>query len=173
MPNPEQRKRTLSIIVAVSENGVIGRGGTLPWRLPADLKYFRRVTTGHAVVMGRKNFEDIGRPLPDRRNIVLTRDSGFRAEGCLVARSIEQAITLAGDDPEIFFIGGAELYTQILPRADRLYLTRVHASIEGDTYFPEFSSDDWIRITRERRDADADNPYDLSFDVFERRPTPS
>lgn len=162
------RTHRLSIIAAIAENGIIGKDGTLPWHLPADLKYFRRVTSGHTVIMGRKNYEDIGRPLPNRVNIVLSQDAGFRAQGCLVASSIEQAIALAGDESEIFFIGGAQVYEQILPRAHRLYLSRIHGRIEGDTYFPKFDERAWQRTTHDLRPADQDNPYAISFDVYER-----
>jgi dihydrofolate reductase len=163
---------TISLIAAVSSNGVIGRAGTLPWRLPADLKYFRRITTGHTIVMGRKNYEDIGRPLPDRNNVVLTRDPDFSAPGCSVVHSLDEALACAGTDPEIFFIGGAELYRQILPHADRLYLTRVLATIEGDTYFPDFDESEWELVRSEPRQADDANPYPVSFDVLERRRNP-
>lgn len=168
MSDTVQRQCTLSIIAAVANNGIIGKDGTLPWHLPADLKYFRRVTTGHAIIMGRKNYQDIGRPLPNRVNIVLTRDTTFRAQGCLVAHSIEKAISLAGNDPEIFFIGGARVYEQVLPRADRLYLTRIHGSISGDTRFPQYDEDEWTRVSHEHHAADEENPYPISFDVFER-----
>jgi dihydrofolate reductase len=166
-----RRTHLLSVIAAVAENGIIGKDGTLPWHLPADLKYFRRVTTGHTIVMGRRNYEDIGRPLPNRVNIVLSRDHGFRAEGCMVANSIEEAISLAGDESEIFFIGGARLYEQILPRADRLYLSRIHGDIDGDTRFPDYNESAWTRIAHELRPADPDNPYPISFEVYERSST--
>jgi dihydrofolate reductase len=166
--DPMSHTCRLSIIAAIAENGIIGKDGTLPWHLPADLKYFRQVTSGHTVIMGRKNYEDIGRPLPNRVNIVLSRDGNFRAEGCLSANSIEQAISLAGDESEIFFIGGARVYEQILPHADRLYLSKIHGNIEGDTHFPKFDEREWKRVAHDLRPADHDNPYAISFDVYER-----
>jgi len=127
----------ISIIAAVAENRAIGIHNRLPWHLPADLKYFRNKTLGHHVIMGRKNYQSIGKPLPQRTNIVITRDPGFDAPGCVVVNSIDAALAAADGDPEVFIIGGAGIYAQSLPFADRLYLTLVHHSFEGDTYFPE------------------------------------
>lgn len=158
----------ISIIAALAENRVIGVNNTLPWRLPNDLKHFRRLTTGHAIVMGRKNHESIGKPLPERTNIVVTRNRDYRANGCLIAHSLDEALTLAKDDPEIFVIGGAEIYREALPHADRLYLTQVHADIHGDTFFPEIKSDDWKETARERHAADDKHAYAYSFVVLER-----
>lgn len=159
----------VSLIAALAENRVIGRNNTLPWRLPADLKRFRRLTTDHPIILGRKNYESIGRPLPNRTNIVVTRDRNYRAPGCTVVDSLEAAFAAAGSVTEIFVIGGAELYTQTLARADRLYLTYVHAPIAGDTLFPEFALDDWIEIERERHEADAEHAYAYSFVTYDRR----
>lgn len=158
----------ISIIAALAENRVIGVNNTLPWRLPNDLKHFRRLTTGHAIVMGRKNYESIGKPLPERTNIVVTRNSGYRADGCLVAHSLDEALALAGNDPEIFVIGGAEIYREALARAGRLYLTQVHAHVDGDTFFPEIEPNDWKETARERHEADEKHAYAYSFVVFER-----
>jgi dihydrofolate reductase len=169
MNHSRNRIPRISLIAAVSTNGVIGRDGTLPWRLPADLKYFRQVTSGHTIVMGRKNYEDIGRPLPERNNIILSRRPGFSAPGCTVVHTLDDAIACARDDSEVFFIGGAEVYRQMLPRADRLYLTRVQASVKGDTYFPDFDENEWELIRSDPREADEANPYALSFDILERR----
>jgi len=158
----------ISIIAALAENRVIGVNNTLPWHLPNDLKHFRRLTTGHAIIMGRKNYESIGKPLPERTNIVVTRNRDYRVDGCLIAHSLDEALRLAGDDPEIFVIGGAEIYREALPRADRLYLTQVHAPIDGDTLFPEINRNDWKETAREPHAADDKHVYAYSFVVFER-----
>ncbi len=158
----------ISIIAALAENRVIGINNTLPWRLPNDLKHFRRLTTGHAIVMGRKNYESIGKPLPERTNIVITRQSGYEAPGCLVAHSLDEALKMASDDTEVFVIGGAEIYQQTLTRADRLYLTLVHDTVAGDTYFPAVDSNDWREISRERHERDERHAYAYSFVVLER-----
>lgn len=152
----------------MAENRVIGIQNTLPWRLPADLRHFRQLTTGHHVIMGRRNYESIGKPLPDRHNIVLTRNPAYRAPGCQVKDSLDAALQDIQNDPEIFIIGGAEIYRQALGLADRIYLTLVHAEINGDTYFPEFDRHDWKEITRTRKEADERNPYAYSFVTYDR-----
>lgn len=152
----------------MAENRVIGVNNTLPWRLPADLKHFRKLTTGHHVIMGRRNHESIGKPLPERTNVVITRNPNYRATGCLVAHSFEEALAIANGDPEIFVIGGAEIYRQALDGADRLYLTLVHAHIEGDTYFPELNGNHWLEVERERHEADDRNPYAYTFLTYAR-----
>lgn len=152
----------------MAENRVIGIHNTLPWRLPADLRHFRQLTTGHHVIMGRRNYESIGKPLPDRHNIILTRNPSYRAPGCQVKNSLGEALQDIQNDPEIFIIGGAEIYRQALGLADRLYLTLVHAEINGDTYFPEFDRRDWKEITRTRNEADERNPYAYSFVTYDR-----
>src|SRR5690606_3178604 len=133
-------------------NGVIGRDNALPWRLPADLKRFRRITIGHPIVMGRRSYEAIGRPLPGRTNIVVTRRADYTAPGCTVVHSLEEALARAAASPEAFVIGGAQLYAEALPRAYRLYLTRVHAEIPGDTLFPAVDWASWREIERERHE---------------------
>lgn len=158
----------ISLIAAVAENGVIGRAGALPWRLPADLKRFRALTLGHPVVMGRRTHKSLGRPLPGRTNIVVTRAVEYDAPGCRVAHSIEDALAIAGDDPEIFIIGGADLYAQTLTRVQRMHLTRVHATVSGDTRFPEFDTSAWREIARERHEADALHAHAFSFITLER-----
>jgi len=164
----------LSIVVAVAENGVIGRDNALPWRLPEDLKYFKKITMGHPVIMGRKTFDSIGSPLPGRANIVVTRQPDWRVEGVLVAHNLESAIDMAKMDAEVnnvsqvMLIGGADLYTQGLIRCARLYLTEVHASVEGNAYFPKFDRDEWKEISRLSFAADDVNPYPYSFVVLER-----
>lgn len=153
----------------MAENRVIGVDNTLPWRLPADLKHFRRLTSGHPVIMGRRNFESIGKPLPERDNIVVTRNPDYRAPGCVVTHSLEEALTAAQNDAEIFIIGGADIYRQALSRADRLYLTLVHADVPGDTYFPEFDPAQWHETRRERHAADEKNAYAYTFLTYDRK----
>jgi dihydrofolate reductase len=164
------QKPTVSAIVAMAENRVIGFNNTLPWQLPADLKHFKTITSGHPVIMGRKTFASIGRPLPNRTNIILTRDHAFSAPDCLIATEAATALALAknADPEEIFVIGGAEIYKQMLPQVDRVYLTVVHQVFEGDTYFPALSSDEWKEISSERFQADDKNPHEYSFIVLER-----
>ena len=157
----------LCIISAVSENGVIGRDGKLPWHLSADLKRFRKLTTGHTLIMGRKTYDSIGRPLPQRRSIVLSRRNGFHADGIEVVRTFEEALESAADDLR-FVIGGAALYRLALPIADRLHLTIVHASIEGDVRFPDFDRSQWNVAEDERHEADENNPYPYSFQRYDR-----
>ena len=159
----------ISIIVAMAENRVIGVNNTLPWRLPADLRHFRHVTTGHHVIMGRRNYESIGRPLPDRTNIVITRNPAYQAPGCRVKHSLADALRDIQDDPEVFIIGGAEIYRQAIGGADRIYLTLVHADISGDTFFPEFDVREWRETSRARHEADEKNPYAYSFVTYDRK----
>ena len=158
----------VSIIAAMAENRVIGINNTLPWRLPADLKHFRQLTTGHHVIMGRRNYESIGKPLPDRTNIVVTRNPAYQAPGCVIRHSLEAALRDTGGDPEVFIIGGAEIYRLALDRADRVYLTLVHANIEGDIRFPEFDPQDWKEVSRARHEADEKNPHSFSFITYDR-----
>jgi len=159
----------VTIIAAMSENRVIGRAGSLPWRLPADLKRFKSLTVGHTVIMGRKTFESIGRPLPDRRSIVVTRNPQYRAEGVLVVLCLEDALQQVADDEQVFIIGGGELYRHALPVADRLELTIVHAEVEGDTSFPELDMKDWKLIGEEHHEADDRHAYPFTFQTYERR----
>ncbi len=163
----------ISIIVAMSENGVIGRDGDLPWRLSADLKRFKKLTLGHVLIMGRKTFESIGRPLPKRRSLVLSRDPAYRAPGVEVAASLEQALALAAAETEVFVAGGAAVFAEALPLTDRLYLTRVHAEVEGDVFFPEVDLESWRLVSAERHEADDQHAYPFSFLVYhQRRPAP-
>lgn len=159
----------ISLIAALDENGVIGDGGQIPWRLPADLRYFKRVTMGKPLIMGRKTHESIGRPLPGRKNIVLTRNRDYEAPGCTVVHSMEEALAAAGDAKEVMVAGGGEVYGQFLPRADRLYLTFVGAAVEGDTRFPPFDPQQWRLVFEEGHPAGDDNPFPYRFTVFERR----
>ena len=159
----------VSIIAAVADNGVIGRDGGLPWHLPADLKHFKKLTTGHHMVMGRRTWDSIGcRPLPGRPTIVVSRDPAFVAEGARVARSVDQALELAAGADEVFIAGGQAIYREALPVADRVYLTRVHARFEGDTFFPGFDASGWRVVVEERHEADEKNPHAHTFLVYER-----
>jgi len=164
-----------ALVVAVSENGVIGRDGDLPWRLPADLARFKRLTMGHAMIMGRKTFDAIGRPLPGRVSIVLTRDRAWRAihDEVIAAESLDNALDYArqtegvASDPALV-IGGGEVYRLALPRADRVYLTRVHARVEGDATFPELDPGEWRLTSAEEHPADEKNEHACTFEVWDR-----
>ena len=166
------QERKITLIAAVAQNGVIGIANRLPWHLPADLRHFRTLTQGHAIIMGRRNYESIGRPLPDRENIVITHNPNYTAPGCRVVHSLAQAIEIAGG-AEVFVIGGAEIYRQTLAIADRLVITEVHADVPGDVAFPAFSTSDWREIARERHDRDERHLHDFSFVTYERRTTDS
>lgn len=160
----------LSIIVAVSQNGVIGREGDLPWRLSADLQRFKRLTMGHPILMGRKTYESIGRPLPGRTSIVLTRQRNYAAApGVLVASTLDEALQLCGEAEQAFIIGGEQLYQMALPMAERVYLTRVDADVAGDARFPQLDPGDWVEIESEQFDVDAKNDFPTTFKVLERR----
>lgn len=158
----------ISLIVAAAENGVIGRQGDLPWRLPDDLRRFKAITMGKPVVMGRKTWESIGRPLPGRRNIVITRQPRYVAEGCDVVSSADAVLEAAGDAGEIMIIGGSEIYRFFLGRAERIYLTRVHAEIEGDARFTLPDGAGWRLVSDERHAADGRNEFDYSFRRYDR-----
>jgi dihydrofolate reductase len=160
----------VSIIAAQAENGIIGRAGQLPWRLKADLQRFKKLTMGHTVIMGRKTWESIGRPLPGRRMIVVSRQLGYQAEGVEVVTNLDDALALAqaAGEEEAFVIGGAEIYRLALPKAERLYITLVLAEVAGDTTFPEVDWETWARIESESHDADSDNEYPTLFYTFER-----
>jgi len=147
---------------------VIGAGGDLPWHLPDDLKRFKALTMGKPIVMGRKTYESIGRPLPGRQNIVITRQAGYVADGCDVVDSPEAAIEAAGDVAEIMIIGGSHIYDAFLPRAGRIYLTRVHAEVDGDAFLPELRENVWHADSTESHAADDDNDYDTEFVVLDR-----
>ena len=164
----------LALIWAMARNRVIGRANTLPWRLPADLAHFKALTTGHPVLMGRRTFESLGRPLPHRTNIVISSTPGYAPSGCLVARNLEQALQLGRQhcppsDATLFVIGGENLYTQTLPLADRLYITLVDADIDGDAWFPEFDWREWREVERRSQPADDKNPYGYTFVTLDRK----
>jgi len=158
----------IAIVVAMADNRVIGRDNRLPWHLPADLRHFKQVTVGKPVLMGRKTHESIGRPLPERTNIVVTRDRSYQAPGCIVVHSIENALKAAGDREEVMVIGGTDFYRQLLPKADRLYLTRVHAEFEGDARFPELDEREWREVERTDCAPDENNNWPYSFIRLER-----
>ena len=159
-----------SIVVAVARNGVIGRDNALPWRLPADMAHFKKVTMGHPIVMGRRTYESIGKPLPGRKNIVVTRNRGFDAPGCTVVTSLDEAWRAAGDADEVCVIGGTTLFEETLPVADVIHLTEVEADVEGDTYFPPFDRRDWNVKEVARHPADERNAYPTRILELERRP---
>ncbi len=165
----------VSLIAAMSENRVIGRGNRVPWHLPDDLKRFKRRTLGHHLIMGRKTFDSIGKPLPQRTSIVITRRGDYRPDGVLVAHSIDEALHLAEGDDEVFVAGGEEIYRLALDRADRIYLTIGHALIEGDASFPPFDPGAWTLIEDERHEADDRHDYAFSIRTYERptRATPA
>ena len=157
----------LNLIVAVAHHNVIGMAGKMPWHLPAELAYFKRITMGHPIIMGRKTFDSIGRPLPGRRNIVVTANQAWRRDGVEVAGNIEAALSMV-EGSSAFVIGGATLYAAALPVADRVYLTALDATLEGDTFFPDLTPEKWREVSRERRAQDDKNAYDVDFVVFER-----
>jgi|SRR5271170_420586 dihydrofolate reductase len=162
----------VSLIVAMAQNGVIGRDNALPWRLPEDLKRFKAFTLGKSILMGRKTYESIGRPLPGRANLVLTRDRKWIAAGVTVVHSVEQALTQTGPGKELVAIGGAEIYRLVLPFARRIYLTHVHADVPGDTFFPDFDSTQWADVECRAYPADQEHAFPLTFVTLERRTTP-
>jgi len=168
------RDARIVLVVAVAENGVIGRGSGLPWKLSSDLKFFRAVTMNKPLIMGRKTFESIGKPLDDRDNIVITRNAAFEAAGILVAANFEEALEIAQEKArtrgvdEISVIGGAQIYELALPKADRIYLSEIHASPDGDTFFPKIDSAQWRETSRERHSAGPRDSADYSFVVLDR-----
>lgn len=157
----------ISLIVAMDRKRLIGRDGDLPWRLPNDLRHFKRLTVGKTVLMGRRTWVSLGRPLPERENWVLTRDRSFAAPGCRVFHALGDALAAHGGG-ELMVIGGAELYRQTLPQADRIYLTEVDAELSGDTYFPELDPGQWRELSAEPHPADERHPYAYCFKLLER-----
>ncbi len=164
---------TISLIAAITENRVIGRNNDLPWHLPDDMKYFMQTTKEHYVIMGRRNYDSIPekfRPLPNRTNIVVTRQKNFKAENCSIVHSIEEGLQLAvkADQKEVFIIGGAEIYAKGLPKANRMYLTEIHGTLEGDTYFPEFDKNQWKEVSRKHHPTDDRHVFAFDFVVYEK-----
>lgn len=158
----------ISLIFAMDQNQLIGNNNGLPWRLPADLRYFKQVTGGKIVIMGRKTFESIGKPLPNRTNWILTRDSSFQPEGGKTFASVEEVLAALPPEEEVFVIGGAEVYARFLPVADRLYITRIDHAFAGDAYFPPIDWSEWELFKREEGTVDAQNPYRHTFEVWQR-----
>jgi dihydrofolate reductase len=163
----------VTLILARARNGVIGARGGLPWRLPEDLAFFKRTTMGHPIVMGRKTWESIGRPLPGRRSIVVTRDRGFAAAGAEVVHGLDEAIARCADADEIFVIGGAQLYAEALPRADRLLLTEIDAEFDGDTFLPAPSPDQWTEADRAHHPPAGARSFAFDFVDYRRRANPA
>ncbi len=160
----------LSLLVAVSLNHVIGIHNQLPWHLPADLKYFKKLTTGHTILMGRKTYDSIGKPLPNRENVVITHSKDFYADGAVVKNSIEDAIEYCKDKEEVFVIGGEIIFNQMMSLADTLYLTRVHTIIEnGDAFFQEPGSDEWELVASDFHEKDDKNKFDYTFETYKRK----
>jgi len=165
---------TISIIAAVSDNNVIGRDNRIPWRQSTDLKRLKKLTMGHHFLMGRKTFESVDGPLPGRTIVVITHDPGYHADGALVAPSLERALDMSQIDDEIFIGGGSQIFELALRVADRMYLTRVHGEVEGDTFFPEFDDvTEWELVDAEHCDADEKNQYHYSFITYERAAKPA
>jgi dihydrofolate reductase len=159
---------SVSLIVAMARNRTIGIDNTLPWRCPEDLKHFKALTMGHHMIMGRKTFDSIGKPLPGRTTVVVTRNPDLKIEGCLIAHSLEQAIAACAGDNEIFIVGGAELYAQALPLVDTLYITEIQQDISGDAHFPEFDKKNWKTISREIRSQEIPQPLEYHFVSYHR-----
>ncbi|HZY39362.1 MAG TPA: dihydrofolate reductase [Mucilaginibacter sp.] len=158
----------ISQIAAMSDNRVIGKDNRLLWHMPNDLKHFKNTTSGHTVIMGRKTFDSVGKPLPKRRNIIITRQN-ITIEGCEVVHSIEAALALSKGEAEVFIVGGAEIYKQALRLTNRIYLTIIHHHFDGDSFFPELSKNDWKEVSHENHPADEKNAFPYSFVTFDRR----
>ena len=159
----------LSIIVAMAQNRTIGINNTLPWRCPEDLKHFKALTMGHHMIMGRKTFDSIGKPLPGRTTVVVTRNQGLKIEGCIIAHSLEDAIDACAGDEQIFIVGGAELYAEALPSTGTLYITEIQQEVEGDAHFPEFDKTAWLEVAREERQQETPQPLEYHFVTYRRK----
>ncbi|WP_153462684.1 dihydrofolate reductase [Sediminibacillus terrae] len=160
----------ISLLYAMDRNRVIGYQNDLPWRLPNDLKFFKQMTTGNTIIMGRKTFTSMGGPLPNRENVILTKDRSFQADGCLILHSVEEILTWSEKEPEIelFVIGGSEIFRQILPFADRMYMTFIDETFPGDTFFPAYDERDWKLSKKVQGERNERNPYDYYFLQFDR-----
>lgn len=159
----------ISLIAAIGKNRIIGNKNALPWSLPADMKHFKELTAGKPVIMGRKTFESIGKPLPNRTNIIITHNQNYKAEGCTVVHSPDDALKAAENHEEVMVIGGARIYKEFLPKADKMCLTLIDADFEGDAYFPEYSIEEWEETAYEEHERDKDNPYNYTFLVLTRK----
>ena len=159
----------ISIIAALADNMVIGNKNSLPWKLSADMEYFKKTTLGKPIIMGAKTFESIGMALPNRKNIILSYNKDYKAKGCVIVTSIEKALEEVGEDEEVMIAGGASVYKQFLPLANKLYLTFIHHDFKGDAYFQEFDINQWKEIKRIDKKPDKKNLYSYSFVIFERK----
>ena len=159
----------ISIIVAIAENNAIGKGNQLLWRMPADLKHFKDATTGHTVIMGRKTFDSVGKPLPNRRNIVVTRNVALQIEGVEVVNTLEKAISLCNENEEVFIVGGAEIYKMAMDLTDKIYLTVIHSVFDADTFFPVIDGAVWTETDVVKNKADEKNPFDYTFSTLVRK----
>ncbi len=162
------KKPEIAIIVAMASNRTIGIGNTLPWRIPEDLKHFKALTMGHHMIMGRKTFESIGKPLPGRTTVVVSRDRNLKIDGCIVVHSLQEAIAACANDEEIFVVGGADIYAQALGLADTLYVTEIQQDIAGDVWFPEFDKSKWLETSREMRRQETPQLLDYHFVEYRR-----
>jgi len=160
----------VSIIAAVSKNFVIGYKGKIPWYIPEDLKRFKKITSGHHIIIGRKTYEAIGHPLPDRTNVVITRNKKYKAQGCVIVNSFKEAVMFAkkNKEKEAFIIGGEQVYNLALPIADKIYLTRVHHNFKGDSFFPKINTDNWKEISGQNHPKDKNHPFPYDFIIFEK-----
>ncbi|MDA7025710.1 dihydrofolate reductase [Bacillus sp. CLL-7-23] len=159
----------ISFIFAMDRNNLIGQNNDLPWHLPEDLKYFKKVTSGHPVIMGRKTFESIGKPLPNRRNIVVTSNRNITIPDCEILYSVQEIVKFASKEEECFVIGGSTLYRELFPFAEKLYMTKIDEAFEGDRYFPEFAENEWEMVSRKKGLKDDKNPYNYEFLVYQRK----
>ena len=166
--NPGTAKASLAIIVAMAKNRTIGIANTLPWRCPEDLKHFKTLTMGHHMIMGRKTFDSIGKPLPGRTTVIVTRDRNLTAADCLVAHSLPAAIAACANDSEVFIVGGAEIYAQALGQADTLYITEIQQEVSGDAWFPEFDRSEWQEMSRKVHHQDMPQPLEYHFVTYRR-----
>lgn len=167
----KKNKMTISCIVAKANNNVIGHNNKMPWHISEDLKYFKKVTSGHTIILGRKNYESIGRPLPNRTNIIVTRDKTFKCPSCVVVHSIEIALKYAFEngENEAFIIGGGQIYKQTIEYWDKLYITEIDEEFEGDVFFPEVNYKEWKLISKQCLNKNKNNKYNFCFNVFERK----
>lgn len=165
IPNP----KSLSLIVAMAKNRTIGINNTLPWRCPEDLKHFKALTMGHHMIMGRKTFDSIGKPLPGRTTVVVTRNSDLDIPGCVIEHGLEEAIAACAGDDEVFIVGGAELYRQALPLVDTLYITEIQQDVEGDAHFPTFDPSEWREVAREVKSQETPQPLQFHFVTYRRK----
>ena len=169
MPFSPTQATTLAIIVAMAKNRTIGVNNTLPWRCPEDLKHFKALTMGHHMIMGRKTFDSIGKALPGRTTVVVSRDRNLKIDGCIVVHTLPEAIAACASDSQTFIVGGADIYAQTLDLADTLYITEIQQGVEGDAHFPQFNNDAWREIAREMRTQETPQPLEYHFVTYQRR----